>query len=231
MDEGATVVVGVTSQSTVWRLAMLGFAVAAWLVGFAILLRLGTWTLFALTGPALAALALWSDAATRALLRPSFRKAGVGLAAGLLMVVLTHAAFAFVAPLLSEARTATARLFELLNVSGFSPAARVGFIVAIASSEEVIFRGALMGPPARRQEGLFHRVDRDDLLRVLALAVAYALAMATLESGLLIVCAFGCAVLWGGLRVATRSLVVPIIAHVVWDLGILVVWPLVQSGG
>jgi len=70
------------------------------------------------------------------------------------------------------------------------------FIVAIASSEEVIFRGALMGPPARRQEVLFHRADRDDLLRV-----------------------------------ATRSLVVPIIAHVVWDLGILVVWPLVQSGG
>ena len=147
MDEGATVVVGVTSPSTARRLAMLGFAVAAWLVGFAILLRLGTWTPFALTGPALAALALWSDATTRALLRPSFRKAGVGLAAGLLMVVLTHAAFAFVAPLLSEARTATARLFELLNVSGFSPAARVGFIVAIASSEEVIFRGALMGPP------------------------------------------------------------------------------------
>ena len=56
------------------------------------------------------------------------------------------------------------------------------------------------------------------------------MAMATLESGLLILCAFGCAVLWGGLRVATRSLVVPIIAHVVWDLGILVVWPLVQSG-
>lgn len=71
------------------------------------------------------------------------------------------------------------------------------------------------------------RADRDDLLRVLALAVGYALA---LGSGLLIVCAFGCAVLWGGLRVATRSLVVPIIAHGVWDLGILVVWPLVQSG-
>jgi len=74
------------------------------------------------------------------------------------------------------------------------------------------------------------RADRDDLLRVLALAVGYALAMATLGSGLLIVCAFGCAVLWGGLRVAPRSLVVPIIAHGVWDLGSLVVWPLVQSG-
>lgn len=140
---------------------------------------------------------------------------------------MTHAAFALVTLLVPDVRPATVRLFALLNVGGFAPALRAGLIVVITSSEEVIFRGALLGPPAKDQEGLLHGVDRGDLLRVLALAVGYSLAMVTLGSGLLIVGAFGCAVLWAGLRVATRSLVVPIIAHVIWDLGVLVVWPLV----
>jgi hypothetical protein len=55
-----------------WRLAMLALAAAAWLVGFAVLPRLASWTYFAIVGPALAALALSTDADTRALLRPSF---------------------------------------------------------------------------------------------------------------------------------------------------------------
>jgi len=205
-----------TAPGTSWRLAMLGLGVAGWLAGFAMLHRLGTWAPFALIGPALAALALGSDAEARALLRPSVRTVGVGLAAGLVMVALTHVAFAVVATLLPEVRAATVRLFDLLNVGGFSPAARAGLVVVIASCEEVIFRGALLGPPGAPR-------------RVLGLAAIYALAMATLGSGLLLVCAFVCALLWGALRVATRSLVAPILAHVVWDLGVLVVWPIVAT--
>jgi hypothetical protein len=60
---------------------MLGLAVAAWLAGFAILLRLGTWTSFAITGGALSALTLWIDPGARDLLRASARAAMLGLAA------------------------------------------------------------------------------------------------------------------------------------------------------
>ena len=229
MDESAAA--GPRSASTSWRLAMFGLAVATWLASFAALARIGSWAPFALAGAALAALSLSSDVAARALLRPSLPKAGVGLAAGLLMAALTHAAFAFVTPLLPEARTATVRLFGLLNVGGFSPAARAGLVIVIAACEEVIFRGALAGLPGGREDQRLHRVRRGDLAPIIPLAAGYALATATLGSLLLMVCAFGCGVVWGALRVATRSLVAPIVAHVVWDLAVLVVWPLVGSTG
>jgi membrane protease YdiL (CAAX protease family) len=208
---------------------MLGLAIAAWLLGFVILRDHGTWIPFGFMGPALAALALWSDAPTRGLLRPSFAQTGVGIAAGLLMVALTHAAYALAAPLLGAASAETIRLYELFRMSEVPSAARAALLVLIASSEEVLFRGALLDRPAGLvQEGRLRR--RGDLPRVLASAAGYTLAMSSLGSGLLMVCAFGCAVLWGGLRVATRSLVAPIIAHVVWDLGVLVVWPLARPG-
>jgi membrane protease YdiL (CAAX protease family) len=41
-----------------------------------------------------------------------------------------------------------------------------------------------------------------------------------------VLCAFVCGTVWATLRVATGSIVVPILAHVLWDLGVLLVWPL-----
>ena len=228
MDEVAGV--GASSRSMTWRLAMLALAAAAWLAGFAVLPPLASWTSFAIAGSALTALALVFDADTRALLRPSLPMVSLGLGVGLLMAALTHVAFSAVAPLLPQARTATERLFDLLHVGNFTPATRAGLIVIVATCEEVLFRGALAGHPGGGDDPPLHRPGRDELLRVVALAAVYALATATLGSGLLVVSAFGCAVVWGLLRVGTRSLVAPIVAHVVWDLFVLVVWPLVAPG-
>jgi membrane protease YdiL (CAAX protease family) len=210
------------------RAALFAVTVATWLICFALLVRWGTWTPFAVAGPTLAALALAFDAASRALLRPSVGKVGAGMVAGVIMIALTHTAFAWVTALLPEARTATVELYELLNVGGFSPAARVVLIVVVASSEEVLFRGVLGGSPGERGEDRRPRtVNSGDLQRITGLAACYALATLTLGSLLLVGCAFACGVAWGGLRFATRSLVAPITAHVVWDLGVLVAWPLV----
>jgi uncharacterized protein len=63
--------------------------------------------------------------------------------------------------------------------------------------------------------------------RVAILAACYAAATLPLGSPLLAACAFLCGLAWGSLRVATRSLAPPIVAHIVWDLGVLLVWPLV----
>lgn len=203
------------------HLATLALAIVAWLGCFALLVSFGTWTQFALVGAVLAAGILATDAEARALLYPTVGRIALGLAAGLAMVALTHAAFALVAPRLPAVRPATERLFELLRVGGFSAGARAALIVVVASCEEVLFRGPLLGGPTSPGRA-------SDLRRIVAVAAAYALSMATLGSALLLVGAFGCAIAWGGLRVASRSLVVPIVAHVVWDLGVLVVWPLVR---
>jgi CAAX protease family protein len=208
------------------RLIMLALASGVWLVSFAELARMGTWTTFAVGGAVLALAALVFGAVPAALLRPSAGKVAAGLVAGVLMAVLTHLAYAVVAPLVPEVRAATSRLLGLLNVGGFSPGARALLIVVIATSEEVLFRGALGGNATPRIRGL----QRGDLLAVAALAAVYALATVTLGSPLLMACALGCGIAWGVLRVLAGSLVVPIIAHVVWDLGVLVVWPMASSG-
>jgi membrane protease YdiL (CAAX protease family) len=53
--------------------------------------------------------------------------------------------------------------------------------------------------------------------------------MLTAGSFLLVACAFACGAVWGTLRVATGSLAAPIVAHVVWDLGVLLVWPVAHG--
>ncbi len=227
MDEGAGPAIP-AGASAAW--VVLGLGLATWLVSFTVLARSGTWAPFAAGGAALAAAAILTGRETRALLRPSFATASVGAGAGLLLVAFTHAGFALASSASPALRAAAGRLFVLLEVGGYSPVARSALIVLIAGCEEIVFRGALLGPPRRRTEGPWRSAGREDLLRVAGLAAAYALAMATLGSGLLLLVAFGCGLAWGWLRVGTRSLVPPILAHVVWDLGVLVFWPLVRAG-
>lgn len=208
------------------RFGMLALATSAWAVSFAALARLGTWSPFALAGTALVVAALVFGAVPAAQLRPSLGTTGVGLGVGVLMVVLTHLGYAVVGMLVPEIRAATSRLFDLSNVGGFSPWARAGLIAVIATSEEVLFRGALPSSHVAPGRHRLLRVARADVVQVLLFAGVYAIATVTLGSRLLVVCAFVCATVWGITRVASGTLVAPIIAHVLWDLGVLVVWPL-----
>ena len=57
-------------------------------------------------------------------------------------------------------------------------------------------------------------------------AVAYAVAHAPLGSALLVVVAFLCGLAWGALRAASKSLVPPLMAHLVWDVLVLLCLPL-----
>jgi membrane protease YdiL (CAAX protease family) len=67
------------------------------------------------------------------------------------------------------------------------------------------------------------------LLVAVAVPVAaslYALAHAPVGSPLLVVVAFGCGLMWSGLRAYTGELVAPLTAHLVWDVCVLIVRPL-----
>lgn len=205
--------------------ALFALSLVTWFVCFLLLRQLGTWVQFAVAGPALAAAVLATDAETRALLRVSYRDVAVGIAAGITMVALTHAAFIVVSAWVPEVRASTAWLLRFVDVAGFPPALRTGLIVLIASSEEVIFRGAQLGFSGRPSFG------NRDVLRIIGWSAAYAASMISLGSALLVACAFACGCVWAVLRVATRSLATPIVAHVLWDLGVLIVWPLIGSRG
>lgn len=209
-------------------MTLLALAVMAWLVCFAILVRFGTWAFFAVAGTALLALALRFDPVLPALLRPTVTKVGIGVIAGAIMVGLTHVGYAALSTQWPEISSATFGLYTILDSGGFPPLVKAGFVVVIASCEEILFRGGVAdaGPRDDRGQRLAH-LTRRDLGRIVALAVCYAAATLTLGSLLLAVCALLCGIAWGSLRIATRSLVPPIAAHVVWDLGIFLAWPLV----
>jgi membrane protease YdiL (CAAX protease family) len=213
------------------QLALFALAVAAWLSSFAVLLRHGIWAQFAIAGPALAALALATDARTRALLRPAGRDLGIGLVAGLLMTALTHALFGPITSLWPELRGAAEWLLQLAYAGAFPDAVRAGLIVVIAGSEEILFRGALLPGLPDRDRRVRSDPSSRDLLYIALLSAAYAASMITLGSALLVACAFVCGLAWATLRVATRSLLAPIVAHVVWDLSVLIAWPLIAPEG
>jgi uncharacterized protein len=211
-----------------WRLVVLGLTVAGWLGSFAALRHLGTWAPFVAVGPGLAFLLLVRDPLSRQLLRPTLPAVGVGLLAGAVMVALTHAAFALIAPRMPQVRADTEALYRLFEIGAAFPiSVRVGLLVLIAASEEVLFRGALLGGAGGPWD-VMRRPRPNEWLAVAALALLYGLSTLTLGSMVLVVVAVACGAVWGALRVATGSLVPPILTHALWHLGILVLWPLVE---
>lgn len=208
-------------------LRLFALTLVSWTLCFAALRHLGTWAPFAFVGIFLATFSLSQHVVPRALLKPSRASVAAGVAAGALMVVATHLAFRVIVTLSPVVAAGTGQLLHLLNVTGFSSAVRSMLIVLIASCEEVTFRG-LLPASSSTSSTRPHWPSHRERKQILAFAVAYALTTLPLGSPLLVLCALTCGSLWGLMRIATGSLVVPLLAHVIWDLGVLVVWPLVD---
>ena len=93
-----------------------------------------------------------------------------------------------------------------------SPAVAAIALGPVVLGEELVWRGAV-------QAALVGRFGRRG--GVFLAAVAYALAHAALGSPLLVVVAFLCGIAWGALRAASKSLIPPLVAHLVWDVLVL----------
>jgi membrane protease YdiL (CAAX protease family) len=152
----------------------------------------------------------------------------LGVAGGAVMVLGTHAAYRVVVAFAPRVALATRELLVLLNVTGFSPPVRAALAVLIASCEEVLFRGLLPMSTTPGKSGP-HLPSSRELAQIIGFAAVYALTTLALGSPLLVLCALVCGTLWGLVRVTTGSLVAPVLAHVVWDLGVLLVWPIVAA--
>lgn len=198
----------------------LAFALVSWAACFGVLALTGTWIPFAFLGVALVVLGIRSGAVRREHLRPSSRVLLQGALSGLVMVLATHIAYAVVTSVAPPVRSATRELMTLLIVPSFSRAERAVLITVIAVCEELVFRGLL--PPLASAT----RPTRAELLRLSASTAAYALTTAPLGSPLLFCCALICGAIWAVMRLVTDSVVVPLLAHAIWDLGVLLLWPL-----
>lgn len=203
-----------SSRSRGTALALVSIVV--WLGAASITGPLGIWSALGGTAVALgvAVLALDRPAPT-ALLRPSPRLVLVGAAAGGLMAAATYLLYPALARLVPLIATDTAQLYAAFR----SPSRVVASmaLVPVIVGEELVWRGVVQAALVRRW-GAWGGV-------ILA-AVAYALVLAPLGSPVLVAVAFLCGLAWGALRATTASLVPTLMAHLLWNVLVLLWLPL-----
>ena len=190
--------------------------VVVWLVASVSTGALGIW--LALGGASVSlgvAIFVLDRAAALRLLRPSARLVLVGAAAGWAMAAATYLLYPVSARLLPFIPTDMASLYASFRAP--PPAIAVLALLPVILGEELVWRGVV-------QTALVRRLGQ--WRGVTLAALAYALAHAPLGSPVLVVVALSCGVAWGALRAASASLVPSLLAHLVWDILVLLWLPL-----
>lgn len=136
----------------------------------------------------------------------------LGIAVGLVMVLGTVAVFG---PVVTAFPTLFADVSRLYAAFGDPGATSALFLLpVIVISEEIVWRGAVQSALAVRMPWLPAAVVG---------ALVYALAHAPIGSPALVVTGLVTGFCWGALRGLTDSLPASVMAHLVWDFGVLVV--------
>lgn len=142
---------------------------------------------------------------------------GLGLAAGIAMVLATHAGFRLLDGTIPALRPLVERLYaDLQAPPGPLVALPVVFVVVLA--EEVVWRSVLF-------DALRPKIGAAPTL-ALATAV-YAVPQLAAGNPALLAAAVGGGTVWGALYLLRRDLVAPFVCHLLWDVAIFVAWPLV----
>jgi uncharacterized protein YbjT (DUF2867 family)/membrane protease YdiL (CAAX protease family) len=153
--------------------------------------------------------------------RRRMRPTGFGVVAGLVAGGVLYGFTGFAAALFRSSWPgweAHARLLYALRGShGWAFVAPT--LVMIVLGEEVVWRGVIA-------RFLMERWGR--AAGIVAGAAIYALAHAATLNPLLVAAALGCGLFWGLLYGATDSLVAPFVSHLLWDVLLLFVLPVVR---
>ncbi|MBV8878752.1 MAG: NAD(P)H-binding protein [Planctomycetaceae bacterium] len=149
-------------------------------------------------------------------LAPTVRRIGLGLAAGALLYGLTRVGV-LVLDAAWPAWVDHARRMSAWK-TGQTPSFLAVTLVMIVAAEEVFWRG-LVARCFMQRFGLAIGLGAGALL--------YALAHVGTLNPLLMAAALGCGLYWGLLAALTDDLTAPIVSHLVWDVMILFVTPLV----
>ncbi len=189
--------------------------VVAWVAAAASARTFGIWPALGGVAIALGLAVLVLDRAARRTLRPTPSRILVGAAVGGLMAAATHLSY----PVLTRLDPFVARDTALLYAAFRAPPGAIASIALapVALGEELVWRGVV-------QAALGRRVGSAG--GVALAACVYALAHAPLGSPILVLVAAACGLSWGALRAATGSLVPPLVAHLVWDVLVLLWLPL-----
>jgi NADH dehydrogenase len=150
-------------------------------------------------------------------LKPSLFRIVTGLGAGVALYGISLLGLAGLS-LMWPGWEASARILYAWR-EGHSPLFIGSTLVMIVLAEEVLWRGVV----ARY---LMERHGR--ALGIVFAAAIYALAHGATFNPVLLLAALGCGLYWGALYAATDDLVTPTISHLVWDILLLFLFPVVS---
>jgi uncharacterized protein YbjT (DUF2867 family)/membrane protease YdiL (CAAX protease family) len=191
-------------------------SVVLWALATALARRVGIWWS---VGPVALVLASCGLVANRSSLQelfaPTRRSLVWGCVTGGVMAALTYLLYPPATRLLPAIAHDTTQLYAVFRSSSLVAASIA--IAPIVIAEEIVWRNIV-------QDTLVDRVGPH--WGVAVAAAIYALSLAPLGSPLLVLVAFLCGLTWGTLRALTGSLLAPILAHLFWDLLVLVCLPL-----
>jgi len=137
----------------------------------------------------------------------------VGLAAGVLMSVATWWLYPISVSVFAPIQTEVETLYALLRQAP-GPVRAFPVLLLVVAAEELVWRGVAID--------LFSR-SLGPWRAMLVSAFLYVLPQVALRSPLLIIVALCCGLLWGALRVSSKGLAAPFVAHLVWDI-LVFVW-------
>lgn len=153
-----------------------------------------------------------------AALRPSWRAVAWGVGLGVAMAAATHAAYALAVAWWPALQPEVAALYADLAESP-GPVASLPVLAAVIVAEELTWRGTLVHALSDRgwSRGAI----------VVGASLAYPLPHLLAGSWLLPVVALGCGLIWTAERVLLTSLLACTLTHLVWDVIVFVLLPLV----
>jgi uncharacterized protein YbjT (DUF2867 family)/membrane protease YdiL (CAAX protease family) len=186
-----------------------------WLVAASGTHAVGIWTALGLVAVLLGGVAWRRDPEAVLSLRPTLGRLALGTVAGGVMIVATYLlypVFTRAAPFLAQD---TAALYTAFRAA--PPLIATLALLPVILGEELVWRGVVQRACTRRWGPW----------RGCALAaLIYAGVHAPLGSPVLALAALLCGMTWGALRVASRTLVPALVAHILWDLFVLLFLPL-----
>jgi membrane protease YdiL (CAAX protease family) len=147
---------------------------------------------------------------------PHRREVCLGMVCGLLMIGLTQLAYPIGKAILPGLSAWVAPLYDTLRQPP-GPYRALPILLLVVVAEECVWRGLLIDRLQQRYPSL----------QVVMISTAcYAIPHVCSGSGLLLGVVLICGVIWSSLRIITGSLMVSLLTHLVWDLGVFVLFPL-----
>ncbi|MBW2507715.1 MAG: CPBP family intramembrane metalloprotease [Deltaproteobacteria bacterium] len=164
---------------------------------------------------AIALLRLGCNANALSLRAVSRSGAALGLAVGVAMSIATWVLYPISAELVPAIQAEVTKLYALLRQPP-GPVWAFPVLVLVVAAEELVWRGLAIDVLGKTGK----------MLRpVLLSSLIYMLPQVAFRSPLLVLVAFVCGMVWGLLRVRTGGLAAPLVAHLVWDILVFVLFP------